>query len=172
MHRFTLALAVALLACTDGNPQYDPDAETDAGVDGPADAAYAFRWAPAYIDADPSVLDAALIGPDFDGDGVRDDLDNCPDVANSDQANTDSDTNGGDACDVCPTMPGDADSHADLDDDGAAACEGDCDDHDRMVRHFTFGGIGDVDERCDGVDNDCNGKVDEGGVCGEVDAGR
>jgi hypothetical protein len=38
---------------------------------------------------------------DEDGDGVEDDVDNCPGVANPDQADTDSDTVG-DACDNCP----------------------------------------------------------------------
>ncbi|OGJ45806.1 hypothetical protein A2272_00180 [Candidatus Peregrinibacteria bacterium RIFOXYA12_FULL_33_12] len=36
---------------------------------------------------------------DSDKDGIKDLQDNCPDVANKDQLNTDKDTNGGDACD-------------------------------------------------------------------------
>lgn len=37
---------------------------------------------------------------DFDGDGLKDEVDNCPEVANASQVNTDGDTNGGDACDT------------------------------------------------------------------------
>jgi hypothetical protein len=41
---------------------------------------------------------------DADGDGVEDDLDNCPAVANGDQADGDGDEVG-DACDNCPVQP-------------------------------------------------------------------
>ncbi len=40
---------------------------------------------------------------DTDGDGVNNDVDNCPDVANPDQADSDGDGIG-DACDNCPTV--------------------------------------------------------------------
>lgn len=80
-------------------------------------------------------IDAAL--SDFDNDGVLDDRDNCPTLANSDQANSDGDAFG-DACDSCPTVastsvhdedhdrvgdvcdvcPGVADFGADIDTDG------------------------------------------------------
>lgn len=44
--------------------------------------------------------------PDDDNDGVPDELDNCPFVANPDQADSDND-GVGDACDACPlTLPG------------------------------------------------------------------
>ena len=36
---------------------------------------------------------------DQDGDGVRDEMDNCPDIRNGDQRNTDGLSDGGDACD-------------------------------------------------------------------------
>lgn len=38
---------------------------------------------------------------DTDGDGVCDEDDNCPEIANADQTNTDGDTFG-DVCDICP----------------------------------------------------------------------
>jgi hypothetical protein len=41
-------------------------------------------------------------GPDSDGDGVPDDVDDCPTVANPDQADADDDGMG-DACDTCPS---------------------------------------------------------------------
>lgn len=44
---------------------------------------------------------AATIGPDEDGDGVADDVDNCPDSPNPSQADGDGD-GVGDVCDYCP----------------------------------------------------------------------
>ena len=41
---------------------------------------------------------------DFDGDGVADNIDNCPETPNSDQADADSD-GVGDVCDNCPNAP-------------------------------------------------------------------
>ena len=67
----------------------------------------------AYIFVEPA--------PDSDGDGVPDDVDNCPDASNSDQ--TDADGDGfGDACDNCP---GTANvDQADADGDGLGdACD-------------------------------------------------
>ena len=42
-------------------------------------------------------------GPDGDGDGIADRIDNCPDVPNGDQADGDGD-NAGDACDANPAV--------------------------------------------------------------------
>lgn len=70
------------------------DAEVDAGID-------------AAVDARP--LDAAP-GPDEDGDGIGDDVDNCPDVANPGQQDDgemiDPGDGVGDACDPEPTRLG------------------------------------------------------------------
>jgi hypothetical protein len=54
------------------------------------------------------VLERSLAGAcvDTDGDGVCDDKDNCPLIANADQTDTDGDTVG-DACDKCKTVAGD-----------------------------------------------------------------
>ena len=50
-------------------------------------------------DSDPSQsIEVTLPVPDRDSDGVEDDVDNCPDVANADQADLDQD-GAGDACD-------------------------------------------------------------------------
>jgi Cys-rich repeat protein len=78
---------------------------------------------------------------DLDGDGIADAQDNCPAVANGDQADLDGD-GVGDACD------------ADLDNDGFLVPD-DCDDRDPAVNPAAI-------EACDGVDNDCDGQVDEG----------
>lgn len=50
---------------------------------------------------DTSVAILATIGPDQDGDGINDSSDNCPSMANADQADGDGDGTG-DACDLCP----------------------------------------------------------------------
>ena len=70
--------------------------------------------------------DAAYEQIDSDGDGVPDCLDNCPDVPNRDQANTDESRGDpdsyGDACDNCPTRGNQ--SQADSDGDGIGdACD-------------------------------------------------
>jgi hypothetical protein len=62
--------------------------------------------------------------PDADGDGEADDVDNCPDTANADQADGDGD-GVGDVCDNCPEVAN-ADQ-ADADGDGTGdACEPGC----------------------------------------------
>ncbi|AUC76488.1 collagen-binding domain-containing protein [Olleya sp. Bg11-27] len=116
---------------------------------------------------------------DTDQDGIADCIDNCPLIANPDQA--DADGNGiGDVCDpdfseeICDGIDNDNDGlvdegFADTDEDGIADCidncplianpdQADADDN----------GIGDVcdsdfsEEICDGLDNDNDGLVDEG----------
>jgi hypothetical protein len=58
---------------------------------------------------------------DRDGDGIADDVDNCPHVANPDQGNEDGDRFG-DACDPCPPIADD--NPPDADGDGVAdACD-------------------------------------------------
>jgi hypothetical protein len=67
-------------------------AVTLANVDGDIGAAAYFSgFPPARID--------------LDQDGVLDGVDNCPDLANPDQANSDGDI-AGDVCDLCPEDPG------------------------------------------------------------------
>ncbi len=74
---------------------------------------------PIALDA---ALDAAIPTPmDRDGDGIANDIDNCPDQANADQGDEDGDLIG-DVCDPCPIDP----SSADPDGDGVA---GICDPH-------------------------------------------
>ncbi|MFH0899975.1 MAG: thrombospondin type 3 repeat-containing protein [Pseudomonadota bacterium] len=87
---------------------------------------------------------------DFDGDLTGDAVDNCPSTANSDQSNTDGDRLG-DACDHCP-----ADHLNDVDRDGM------CGDVDNCPS------IAYADETCNGLDDDCDGQIDEIGcvVCG------
>ena len=56
------------------------------------------------VNAYSDVIEACAAVVDTDGDGVGDDTDNCPNVANADQADADGDGIG-DACDECPTVP-------------------------------------------------------------------
>jgi hypothetical protein len=69
--------------------------------------------------ASTSMIDGAVmpLPGDRDGDGVTDDVDNCPDVPNPDQANEDGDKFG-DVCDPCPVEANDHPS--DPDGDGVA----------------------------------------------------
>lgn len=90
-------------------------------------------------DGEPDCTDS-----DDDGDGVEDALDNCPCVANPDQADTDMDGIG-DAC-------------VDADEDGFMV-EAGC----AQMDPNTYPG---APELCDGVDNDGDGRIDEGTVCG------
>ena len=97
--------------------------------------------------------------PDADGDGISDASDNCPAVANTNQANADSDALG-DVCDACPN-----DSNNDLDGDGIC---GDVDACPNDPNNDLDGdGIcGDVDA----CPNDPNNDLDGDGICGDVDA--
>jgi hypothetical protein len=85
--------------------------------------------------------DGVFMSLDQDKDGILDENDNCPYTPNTDQA--DSDGNGiGDACEI------------DSDGDGYIAFV-DCNDADPTINT-------NATEVCDGIDNDCDGFVDEG----------
>jgi hypothetical protein len=84
---------------------------------------------------------ADCVDPDDDADGVLDEVDNCPLVYNPIQVDTDG--NGmGDACDP------------DDDNDGYPDAQ-DCAPRDPTIHPES-------DEVCDGLDNDCDGHIDEG----------
>ena len=104
------------------------------------------------------VIPIALVDPDGDGDsdGVLDDDDNCPEVANPNQTNTDGDTKG-DACDA----DDDNDSVADAGDNCPLDANADQADGDGD-------GVGDA---CDG-DLDGDGVPDVADVCLPSEAGE
>jgi len=83
------------------------------------------------------------VDPDMDGDEVLNEADNCPEIPNVDQQNHDLDTMG-DECDPD-------------DDNDLAADEEDCEPLDPGV-------YPDAPEMCDGMDQDCDGKADNGFV--------
>jgi hypothetical protein len=82
-----------------------------------------------------------LCDPDIDGDSILNDKDNCPELANFDQANCDNDALGN-ACDP------DDDNDGSLDDEDCNPCDSD-----------VYPG---APELCDTKDNDCNNLADDG----------
>lgn len=127
---------------------------------------------------------------DADGDGAGDAFDNCPDVANADQADGDDD-GPGDACDNCPTEAntgqGDEDSddvgddcdnclgeansdQADPDNDGVgSACEQCPNDPDKLVPGVCGCGVPDEDSDNDTL-LDCQDNCPEDSNPGQADA--
>jgi hypothetical protein len=126
-------------------------------------------------------------GGDADGDGVPDAEDNCPLVANADQADADGDGSG-DACDNCPDLANP--TQRDLDRDGIGdACDPDIDGDGvpnatdvcpasyvagRAFDQIFAGGGPDTDG--DGIADDCDAcpldpenDADHDGICGNVD---
>jgi alpha-tubulin suppressor-like RCC1 family protein len=85
--------------------------------------------------------DGDVCDNDDDNDGTEDENDNCVFVSNADQADLDGD-NLGDTCDD------------DKDGDGFTIADGDC--QDLLARVHP-----DNQEVFDGIDNDCNGRIDE-----------
>lgn len=99
------------------------------------------------------ILPAQLSGgPDGDGDGLRDDCDNCPDTPNPMQEDADNDCVG-DACDNCAQMSN-ADQN-DSDGDGVGTACDNCP---------TVANPDQVDADTNGVGDDCEGDTDGDGV--------
>jgi hypothetical protein len=97
-----------------------------------------------FFELEPTGLDPEP-PPDQDGDTLRDEVDNCPAAANSDQVDDDGD-GFGDACDLCPAHPTNTnhDEDGDLRGDECDACPVDPD----------FQNDGDDDGVGDECDND------------------
>ncbi len=142
--------------CVDGKPACDPGGVgnwcsydlcdgLDNDCDGDTDEADFGICCDCDWDNGPpawyTVCDAVAANPDDDGDGILDEMDNCPAVANPEQGDADADGYG-DSCDV------------DDDNDGYID-EKDCGPLDASIHDG-------APESCNGVDDNCDGTVDEG----------
>lgn len=115
-----------------------------------------WRQTSGYHLFDNVVLDAVS---DSDGDLVNDDIDNCPDVANAEQADADGD-GVGDACDVCFGL-----SNTDNDHDGICDDADNCpDDANADQADADEDLIGDVCE----TDSDGDSVIDDDDNCPDV----
>ena len=104
--------------------------------------------------------------PDSDWDWICNDDDNCPNIANTDQADTDGD-NIGDACDNCPTIANTNQQNSDSDSHGDA-CDNCPNDDNELQENSDLDSLGNACDNCpdstneDQADSDLD---DIGNVC-------
>ncbi|MBI1826949.1 MAG: thrombospondin type 3 repeat-containing protein [Planctomycetes bacterium] len=113
--------------------------------------------------AQHGILPARLtIGDDTDGDGLRDDCDNCPNDSNPNQEDGDHDFVG-DACDNCPTVANC--DQADADHDGLGdACDNCPNEPNANQDDGDNDGIGDLCDNCPNVENPDQTDTDGDGI--------
>jgi hypothetical protein len=144
-------ICLSPLACDDGDD--DDVADDDVADDDAADDDSA---------TGPTDDDDSAEGPlDEDGDGASfgSDCDDSDPWLNLDDAD-------GDGASTCDGDCDDGDAALNIDDvdgDGTTTCENDCDDEDPDLSP-------DIAERCDGIDNDCDGEAEQDGdgACGHL----
>ena len=103
---------------------------------------------------------------DGDGDGICEDVDNCPGVANPGQEDADGDGNG-DACDICPGF----DDNVDADSDGVPDdCDNCVNNANPLQEDGDLDGIGDACDNCPTVPGVQNDPCDDGNAFTSGDA--
>jgi len=112
-------------------------ADTDTDTDGTPDCVDGCAADP--LKTSPGACGCGIADTDTDADGSPDCIDGCP----------------ADASKTAPGICGCGTADVDADDDGYYTCQNDCDDDDASIHP-------EADEVCDGVDNNCDGQVDEG----------
>jgi len=157
------------LACGYCYPSYESPLEWTAAYSG-------VHYIQVYTGSDTCYdVSVSVESADLDGDGVIDLDDNCPDVSNPDQFDSDNDGIG-DVCDpctaateVCDNIDNDCDGAIDEGLTQATSCGvGACGTTGFLTCSAGSWG-GDTctpgapsDETCDDIDNDCDGAIDEG----------
>ncbi len=164
----------------------DPNEWRDTDSDGIGNNADDDDDADGVLDADDAFpLDSTRSQPDTidtDNDGVIDQTDNCVNVANADQVDTDGDANG-DACDddddgdgvadQTDDFPLDATESIDTDGDGQgnnADSDDDADGTPDSLDQFPLDPAESVDTDGDGIGNNADADDDGDGVADDVDA--
>jgi hypothetical protein len=154
--------------CDDGDPDRNPgEAELCNGIDDncdqvlPADERDDDGDGASPCEGDCDDGDADLNPDDADGDGRTSCQGDCDD-ADPDRSDLDGDGDGATGCDSPPDCD-DTDPDRtpfDRDGDGHSSCGGDCDDSARAIAPG-------APEPCNGVDDDCNGQIDDNENCGD-----
>jgi Tol biopolymer transport system component len=104
----------------------------------------------------------AVCAIDTDGDGIPDDLDNCPEIVNPDQSDTDGD-NLGDDCDNCPDLSSPDQTDSDQDERGDL-CDNCPIDQNQDQLDADSDDVGDVCDSCPDIANLNQNDYDNDGI--------